>query len=270
MSVYFGQLGRLVELKCPASQQVTVDDDPEFQITAEGRRIGLVSAARGRRTWSNQLSDASTPEQVAAVMAFANREWGPGPFIFVSADAPVTNMLPPSVASCDPAENFSAGISAGLAMPTPDGWAGRSYVGDGTAFMFFGATRTPVLPGVKVTGAAYVLGAGAAARLNWYDANEQPIGTTTSSVVGNDGATVRSWVTAVPPAGAAGVVVSAVKAKQGVWPSLTWTDGLFPRTDGQGCPKSILHGLSRNLILASRDLRGGRYSNLSFTVSEVG
>lgn len=271
--IYLGQLGRMVELKCPSSQQMLVEDSTSFKSTLEGRRIAQVSPSVGRRSWQCQLSDASTPDQVGAFMAFINREWGAGPFIFVSADAPVTNMLSPAAASCDPDEALPGSgviISATPPMLTPDGWAGRSYLKNTANSVFFGQ-RVPLPSSGKVTASAYVTGANGAVRVSWYNAAGAGLGTTESAVKSAAGTVVRSFLTATPPLGAVSALVSASSSvTQTCRPALTWTDGLLPWADGQGCAKAVIHAASRDLILASRDPRGGRYSNLSFTVSEVG
>lgn len=272
--IYLGQLGRMVGLKCPASQQITVEDATSFKSTLEGKRLAQVSQDRGRRSWQCQLSDASTPDQVGAVMSFINREWGIGPFIFVSADAPVTNLFTTDAASCDPAEfiptSGSSAISTGP-MLTPDGWAGRSFSKDVNNGLFLGKDLLPVIPGQRVTVSAYVRGVGGAVQLAWRNAMGDSLGSVTSTVVAGTSNVVRSFVTALPPVGAVGFRVSVNSATTQVSrPAATWSDTLLPWADGQGCMKAIAHGASRDLILASRDPRGGRYSNLSFTVSEVG
>lgn len=271
MSIYLGQLGRLVELKCPAQQQVAAEDRFSFQTTLEGRVKAQVRPV-GRRTWQVGTSDATTPAQQGAIMSFLNGEWGPGPFVFVSADAPVTNMLSPDAASCAPgAFTAGSGTAVGEAGPllTLDGWAGRSYSNNGAGTVFFGTEKVPVLPGQKVTASAYVLGAGAIARIAWYDAADGSLGSTSSAITATAGTVTRSWVTATAPANAASALVCAVSATAMARPALTWTDALLDWADGQGCPKVVVHGASRNLVLASREARGGRYSNISFTVQEV-
>ncbi|WP_372699425.1 hypothetical protein [Arthrobacter sp. JSM 101049] len=272
MSIYLGQLGRLVELKCPAQQQVAAEDRFSFQTTLEGRVKAQVRPV-GRRTWQVGTSDATTPAQQGAIMSFLNGEWGPGPFVFVSADAPVTNMLSPDAASCAPgAFTAGPGTAVGEAGPllTPDGWAGRSYSNNGAGAIFHGSEQVPVIPGSKATASAYVLGAGAFVRIAWYDAAGNGLGTASSTITATAGTVVQSWITATAPAGAASAFVCSVNATASALPALTWTDTLFPRSDGQGCPKAVVHGASRNLVLASREARGGRYSNISFTVQEVG
>lgn len=271
--IYLGQLGRMIELKCPSSQQVAVEDTTSFKSTLEGRRIAQVSPSAGRRTWQCQLSDASTPGQVGAVMSFLNREWGNGPFMFVSADAPVTNLLTPAQASCDPKTFSGASAIAGGPMKVgSDDWAGRSVMNSNVTDLLgvAGNAYSPVLPGQRVTGSAYVLGAGAAVHLYFYDVNGVRITSWGSGVLGNNSTAVRSWVTQVAPSNAASARIFAQNAMQACRPAITWTDGLLDWADGQGCHKAIIHSPSRDLIMASRDPRGGRFSNLSFTVSEVG
>ena len=273
--IYLGTPGRMVELKCPASQQVQPQDGYSFETTAEGRVRGQARPARGRRSWSVSTSDATTPKEQSAIMAFVNGEWGPGPFWFVSAEAPVTNLLSPDAASCDPAEAVlgSGTILTGTPpMLTPDGWAGRSYTKSTTNVLFFGAS-IPCLPGVKVTASAYVTGNAGAVRIYWYGpgGTVDPLGSNESSLKSTTTTVVRAHVTATPPAGAVSFrVATNASVTQACRPAATWTDSLFDPADGQGCPKAVLHGASRSLVLASRNARGGQYSNLSYTVQEVG
>lgn len=270
--IYLGTPGRMVGLKCPSSQQLTSEGEPSFEYSLEGRRLAQVAPSIGRRAWQCQLSDASTPDQVGAVMAFINREWGNGPFSFVSADAPVTNMVSPAASSCDPELILGSVLLAGGPMPLLDGsWAGRSIINsDPAQLLAFSPEHVPAIPGQAVTGSAFLRGAGAVARMYFYDAAGIPISNYASTVSATASTTVRSWVTAVAPSNAVTCRVFGHSASQGARPAITWTDTLVDWADGQGCAKAIIHSPSRTLIMASRDPRGGRYSNLSFTVSEVG
>lgn len=267
MSSFFGSLGRLVELKCPSSQGVSSDEKVSFSTTVEGRRKGQMLRV-GRRTWSLRTSDATTPLQVSAIMQFSLGAWGKGPFVFVSDDAPFTNLLSPDAASCGPEAGWRVSNSADGPMLTSDGWAARSIKNDLLSeVLWFGEEFTPVLPGRRVTASAYLLGAGAAVRLYWYDVIGNQLSFATSAVKATASTVVRSHLSAMPPAGAVSCRVRAVDAVQGAWPAVTWTDTLQPFSDGQGCPKAVLHGASRELTLTGV---GRNYSNLSFTVTEVG
>lgn len=269
---YLGTLGRLVELRGINSQQVEAEDRYTFQTTLEGKVVGQVRRV-GRRSWELGTKATTRAEDLAAIMSFANGEWGDGPFVFVSADAPFTNMLSPAAASCDPdALNPGSGTAAGAAGPllTPDGWAGRSYSNNGAGTVFFGTEKVPVLQGLPVTAAAHLLGAGAIARIAWYDAAGGDLGSTSSAVPATAGTVTRSWVTAAPPAGAVSAMIGAVNATAMARASITWTPELRKWADGQGCPKAVLHGTSRTLTAAHQDPRGLRAGSLGTTIQEVG
>lgn len=270
MSAYLGTPGRLVELKCPADQAAPGDDVFTFERTLEGR-VKAQARPFSRRAWRVQVSTA-TPQDVGALAAFAGGEWGRGPFIWVSADAPVTNLLTPDQSLCDPSTLYTAGVTAtGPLNLGADGWAGRSFTNPSPATAFyFGEQGSPVLPGQPVTASAYVVGAGAQARIRWVDASGAFISFSTGTAQGVAGSARRAWVTATAPANAALAQVQAVNTAQGARPALTWTDTLFEWSDGQGCPKAVISGLDRQLILALREPGYGRYADASFTITEVG
>lgn len=266
MPVYLGSLGRLVKLPYVGSQQVQAEERYNFSSTLEGKRKAQVKP-KGPRTW-DLSADHYRPNEHSLLSQFANGAWGNGPFVFVSADAPVSNMLTPAAASCDPALVNGATNSAGGPMLTPDGWAGRSYMNsDPAKLLWFGTGHTPVIPGMRVTVSAYLLGNGAAVRIYFYDATGVSLPSSTSTVSATAGTVVRSHVTREPPPGAVSCRVLAVNAIQGTRPAITWTPTLLDWADGQGCEKAVVHGVTRDQVLA---VAGNTYSNLSFTVSEVG
>jgi len=260
----------MIGIKCPASQNVEHEERYTFRTTLEGRRKAQPRPI-GRRTWSLQTSDATTPAQVATLMQFAQGAWGPGPFIFVSVDAQCTNILTPEAADCRAGEYIlapGAEVLGTTTMATPDRILPASYLKTKTERLYFGAARYPVIPGIPVTAAAYVRGAGAYVSVYWYDENNAFISSVDSQVRPVGSEAVRSWVTATPPANAVSMRFSMSReATQGGGPSLTWTDKLMPYADGQGCFKTVVHSVSRGLVLA---VPGATYSNLSFTVTEVG
>lgn len=267
---YLGTLGRLVELRGINSQQVEAEDRYTFQTTLEGRTKAQVRPI-GRRKWELGTKDTARAEDLAAIMSFANGEWGPGPFVFVSADAPFVNMLSPDAASCAADELYSGGAVGGPMDLGNGEWAGRSYLNPGATSVFFGKDETPVIPGKTITASAYLLGAGAVARVTWYDFEGKSMFTASSSVVGKVGEVVRSWVTTTPPTGARGARVSvSSQTAQAARPALTWTPELRKWADGQGCPKAVLHGASRSLTATHRDPRGLQAGSLGTTIQEVG
>lgn len=273
MSVYLGELGRLVELKCPSSQSVSVEDGTTFETTLEGRVKAQARSAR-RRSWSVDIG-AATPAEMASMLAFAGGEWGKGPFVWVSTDAPVTNLLPLEASLCGSQAIYSNTVSRGGPMQLGDGtWAGSSLTtSDPTGTLWVGASKAPVpvLPGQPVTASAWVIGAGGKVRLHWVAADGSAMaGTVTSSGTGAAGVPQRLSATGIPPAGAVSCTMSTTKATQITRPAITWTGAPFDWQPGEGCPKAVIHGLSRQIILALRDPSYGRYSNASFTITEVG
>lgn len=268
-------MGRLVELPYVESLSVAPEGQYSVDTTAEGRVRAQVRPALGRRVWTLSVKHYRPHEQ-ASLMAFVNGEWGPGPFVFIPTDAPVTNMLSPGAASCDPAEvilGTGAILTGTPPMKLPDGsWAGRSYAKNTVNSVFFGGP-VPVLPGVKVTASAFVTGAGGAVRIYWYGpgGTTDQLGSVESNIKSTTTTTVRSYVTATPPAGAVSCrVATNFTATQACRPAATWTDTLFTPSDGQGCSKAVLTEVSRDVVKALNNPRTGRWSDLSFTVQEVG
>lgn len=265
--IYLGSLGRMIGIKCPASQQAQSVEQFTFKDTVEGR----VKAQRrplGRRSWSLRTSDATTPGESAILQEFAAGAWGRGPFVFVSADAPHTNLLTPGASTCDPAEVAMGSGGSLLGSPpllTPDGWAARSVWKNTVNGAFFGEA-VPVLSGRRVTGSAYVSGAGGFVRLVFLNASGAVVSQVDSAAA--TPTVARRSVTALPPVGAVSarltVTASVTAAAR---PAITWTDTVQPYSDGQGCSKAVVHGVSRDQVLA---VPGNTFSNLSFTVTEVG
>lgn len=262
--IYLGSLGRMIGIKCPASQNVSTEERYSFRRTLEGR-VKAQPKPIGRRTWSLQTSDATTPQEHSLLSQFANGAWGPGPFVFVSADAAHTNLLSPEAANLDP--EYSVQTQGGP-VQLPDGsWAPRSFLGSGTENLTFTSQRSPLPPSGQISAGVWVQGAGAVVRLNWYDKDLAFLGGTSSTVASTGGWT-WSTITATPIANAAGVIVSADKASRATMPVLVW--GSTKPTvwsDGQGCPKAVVSSMSRDQVLAAP---GNTYSNVSFTVTEVG
>lgn len=270
MSVYLGTPGRLIELHCAADQALPGDDVFTFERTLEGR-VKAQARPLSRRLWKVQVSTV-TPRNLGALAAFAGGEWGRGPFIWVSEDAPVTNLLTPEQSTCDPSTIYTAGVTAtGPLNLGSDGWAGRTFTNSTPSTTFyFGSQGAPVIPGQKVTASAYLVGAGAAVQIRWADAAGTFLSFSTGPASGVTGVAKRLALTATVPANAALAQVQAVNAAQGARPALTWTETPFEWSDGQGCPKAVISGLDRQLILALRTPGYGRYSDASFTITEVG
>lgn len=268
MTVYLGQLGRMIELWSVPSSDVSVEEQYSFHTTLEGVRRAQ-RRPLGRREWSIN-ADYSTPHDSGVLADFASGAWGNGPWRFVPADAPNSNMLTPEAASCSPAGGMGAADSPDGPMNTPDGWAPRSILSSNPSVgMSFGNEYVPVLGDGPVTVSAYLLGADAAVRVFWYDAAGVSTGTHTSTVRATAGTVVRSWITATPPPGSASLRVRASNASRGCRPAVTVGDVLHPWADGRGCLKAVVVDAGRSATLAGSGF-GRQSENVSYTVTEVG
>ena len=266
MPAYLGQPGRLVPIRCQSAPVKRAD-----RYTAETTLEGAVKVQRSpgaRRSWEVGLGLA-TAAQIAALWGFDDGEWGNGPFVWVSPEAQVSNLLTPAQASCDKSTLYTAGVLAGGPMSLgADGDAGRSFLNPDPAVTFrFGGQAAPVIPGRTVTASAYLIGAGAKIQIRWEDAAGTYISTSTSGAQGTAGAPVRAYLTSTPPANAAIAYVNALSTSQAARPALTWTDTLVPYGPGGGCPKAIVDAVERD----PRVLTDTRYrASAQFTVTEVG
>lgn len=272
--IYLGTLGRMVGIKCPAQQSVEPEDRYSFETTLEGRRKAQRRSI-GRRSWLLQLSDASTPADHGSLMQFIEGAWGSGPWVFVSADAPVTNLLSPAEASCVSAPPMT-GISLGGPVDLgADGWAGSSIVASDPEVnmeIYTSLTSTPVVAGVPVTGSAWIQAgtvSPAYLRLYWHDPSGGTIMVSTSRPVLVSEGMVRVAVTDTPPSGATSVQAVALRAIRLAKPVVTWTGEMFDWAAGEGCNRAVVHAVSKSTVLAGRQ-RGRQYANLGFTVTEVG
>ena len=267
MPVYLGSLGRLVKLPYVGSQQVQAEERYNFSSTLEGKRKAQVKP-KGPRTWALS-ADHFRPNEHSLLSQFADGAWGNGPFVFVSADALVSNMLTPGAASCDPALIVATSFvsNGGPAEVEPGLWVGRSYLNTSSSINMAFPARTPVVPGKPVTGSAYVRGAGMKVYISFWDAADQFISSASSSGSGSASSWSRLSVTRTPPANAVRVAVYTNGAGRGAAPAVTWSEGVLPWSDGQGCDKAVVHGVTRDQVKA---MPGHTYSNIGFTVSEVG
>ena len=270
--IYLGQLGRMVAIKCPSAQVSQSEDSLVFSTSLEGRRRAqALPRVSELRSW-NLRTALNKPGDVAKLQAFVRGDWGAGPFFFVSADAPNTNLLDPQVASCHPWHALYAWTSAGGPIQTEEvGWLPQSYFNsDPSSALAFGATSyaVPVLPGQEVTGAAFVSGAGAYARLYFYDSSGATV-VSYSSGIRSSGVddVVRSWITREAPPNAVSCRVLAMNTVRAAGPTITWSEGLLPWADGEGCSQAVVHGASRDLLYTVDDRT---FSALDYVVTEVG
>lgn len=270
MTVYLGTLGRMIPIYSTPSAQLDAEERYSFSTTLEGRRKAQARPI-GRRTWglSAQFAD---PSEHSALSAFANGAWGIGPFIFVPVDAPHTNLLTPAASTCMET-TFSTAKPGGPVNLGADGWAASSLttpIEDPNGMYFGDASELiPVTPGQPVTGSAWVQGIGARVRLNWYDMNGNYLSSFVASTSTATSTMSRLSVVGTPPSGAAAcrLLIVGPAGMRATRPAVTWSNGVQPWSDGQGCKKAVVSTFSRDQVLA---VIGNTYSNVSFTVTEVG
>lgn len=269
--MYLGTVGRMASIKCPTMQRVNHADRYTFSTTLGGA-VKAQAGPVGKRTWDIGLGSLTTPADVGVLMEFANGAWGPGPFWFVPSDAPVVNMLTPKAAVCDPSTLTLGGGTVLLGSPPmnlgDDGVAARSVWTDGAGPVTFGSP-IPVIPDSPVTGSAWIMGTGSI-ELSFHNASGGQVRLARSPLT-TASTPQRVSTTVTPPTTAAYVIL---RVTQGVTetarPAVTWTDEVYEWGDGQGCQKAVVHNTTRDLTKAWRNPRTGRWSDVSFTVQEVG
>lgn len=264
---YLGTPGRLVEVKCPSVQRVESPSRYAFSTTLGGRTKAQL-LPEGDRVWDLAFGDVTTAEQVSVLADFADGAWGPGPFWFISTEAPVTNLLTPLAASSDADATVLYGVQGG-AWDTPEGLVARSVLYPDSSPVVGWNVNVPVLPGQRVTGSAIVQGAGGYVRLSWYDAAGNHISNANSAQLSGEGAE-RVAVTALPPASASYVRMSVspdvVRAAR---PQVTWTDGPVAWSEGRGCPSAVVVRGQRSLVLTDHEGRTQTLESVGFTIQEV-
>lgn len=175
----------------------------------------------------------------------------------------MTNLLSPQASQLEPDHVYGSVAGEGGPVQTPDGWAARSML-KGPDLMTF--DRVPVLPGGVVTGSAYVRGDGGRVRLRFFDIAGELVAVRDSgpatAVMG------RQSVTRAVPDRAVSVQLSVAGAvEQMTRPAVTWTDEVQEYSDGNGCPKAVVHAVSKDLVHVGVT---GTFSSMGFTVTEVG
>ena len=267
MTVYLGTLGRMIPIYSTPSAQLETEERYSFSTTLEGRRKAQVRPI-GRRTWglSAQFAD---PTEHSLLSQFANGAWGPGPFVFVPVDSVMTNLMTPDESLCIPTHTDSIVSAGGPVQLGSEGWSARSYqsADPGASPLLLSRTAVPVLPGKRVTGSAWVRGSGAYVRLHWYGEGDAYLGLSIGNATSTPSVMTRVQVTGTPPAGAVSCRLFSSSATQVTQPAVTWTDSLSEWGAGEGCPRAVVSAFSRDQVLA---VQGNTYSNISFTVTEVG
>ena len=261
---FIGSLGRLVEVPFTASESVSRANRYSERFTVEGRRRVQASPS-APRSWSVDVSGASASE-LSGLYDFASGAWGNGPFLWVSVDAQVGNVLTPRQSIFADRESSSNFVSGGPVLDSDGVWAPVSLVCSVASGWVPVWRSIPVIPGRAVTFSADVSGDDPRLVVSARESSGGQL--SSASAEGSGGAMQRVSVTIVPPEGAvsvwAGVHSSVTRL---VRPQVTWTEGAVPYASGRGCVAAVVDGLSEDLLVVTRR---GPISSVSFTVLEVG
>lgn len=203
------------------------------------------------------------------------------PYVLVTAEAQVSNVLTPERSTMTSLLLPSAGLGLGGAFPLEGGaYSTVTRLNPSAAFGNMAAVRVgpcPVPPtwtGRTVTVSAWVAtarAAGALVVLQWLNAAGVAISGAVngSSVTGMD-VLRRSTASGVPPAGAVACRVEIQYAEIVAQPQVTWTDGPVEWSPGNGADRVVITGLDRDTELQVPDSRHLRRASYSLNLTEVG
>lgn len=264
MTTYLGPVGSLIEIKCPA--ELNISGGRAVSLTRTLSRQKAFMARAGSREWSAQLSEATTPGQVSGLSWLA--EFGNPPFVWYPPDATVGNILDPAVAALAPARHN--GLEGALVEVEPGVWV-KSAVPNGSTTLgmpYRGSSLDPIpiIPGRPLTISAWLQGSDAGIGLVWRDIQGNTVSSGGTRPSQNLAKLTRVSRTVAPPLGA--VTVSLIlHCQMAAGPAVTLTDAMTPYSPGKGCKRTVIHGLSEAVTLATAKQSMSGYS---ITVSEVG
>lgn len=260
-----GEMGRLVEVRFTATENVSRTERYAEEFTIEGRRR-VQLRPHAPRSWGVSVPIGGS-EDIAVLAEFFSGGWGNGPWQWVPVAAQVGNMLTPEESMLVDFRTIGSYLEpAGPTRASDGSFVGRSLAVDlSSGWVGVNGRDIPIIPGREVTWAADVEGSGPQLTMSFF--NEA--GATTglhSSNSGGSGMT-RVSVTATPPPGS---VYASVGVRSSVTritrPQVTWTPGPVSWSAGHGCGMVVLEGLSEELLTVDHT---GPQSSASFTILEV-
>lgn len=236
------------------------------KVTLGGRQRVQVSP-QVLREWSCSLPLA-TPEESQHLKAIASGVFGLGPFAWVPVQATATNVLSLGASMPGPSHRSwsGAGDASGAWQVPGLGLVRHSVVADG-ATVILGA-GTPVVPGLPVTGGAYVSGTEATrVVLQLMDASGSIV---VSQLAPGSAAVAAGRFTAtvdVAPPSVVSARLAITGAMQVGLPSISWTPRAAAWVPGGGSTQVIVEGFDADVKHVS-DWQGV-LEDVSFTVKEL-
>lgn len=258
MAGYIGELGRMHKILWPTPVKVTNPTRYEVQ-SAPSRRWAFVSspASARRREWSLEVT--GTNAETAELAQLVAGAFGDGPWVFISDEAAVTNVLTPE-------ESMLSGVANAGAADGVGGVGARSRTGGGPIAI---AEACPCIPGEPVTVTVDMSGAAGVLVVQPVNAAGQPVG---SAVTARPSGELMERVSVVIPAlplGACAVKIQTRGSTTVTRPQVTWTDGPVPWDMGAGAASVIIEEAQTTYTNYEFHMRE-MWRTLSLTIREVG
>jgi hypothetical protein len=244
MRHHIGPFGGLVGFRSPPVGTSVSVVRPSSSITLLSGRVVTQRAPASSRSWRMTIPKAAG-DDVRHLLALEKGTYGPPPWWLYLPAVARSNMLPPAAGTPGLGGDLTrldGDVEAGVPVLVDGGRHVWTVTGVFVAPAEAGvADPLPVLPGRTYT--ASFFGAGGVT-LRWVDAE--------GVALSGDGASGsgRTWVTAVAPVGAAGVLVEV--AADGTVAALQLNEGgLRSWTPGEGMPRVVISGLEQVYQLAT-------------------
>lgn len=262
---YLGQPGRLVQVPCTASEDVSRADRYVLETTVEGRQRAQVRPATPR-SWTVDVP-LGPGAALSGLEDFAWGAWGNGPWHWVSVQAHQGNLLTPRESMLLDRASVSTETvqDAGPVRGAAGEWASRSVTVTLSSGWVALVRGVPVVPGQPFTFSCDVQGTDPQVHVAFMDAAGGTVGTHIQAGPGTS--MQRVSVSATVPAGAVEAYVGLRSTvSRAARPQVTWTSKPVPFMPGHGCRSAIVDGLSSALEVVGPE---GPLSSVSFTVTEV-
>lgn len=265
MTTYIGTPGALMKVACPSRLSSGGGRAVLFEDTQSRRKAFLGRSVL--REWSVDIG-AVSPRDMAVFEHLA--DFSMPPFVYYPDDAVLHNILAPAYAAL--AVGTHTGLDASLVEVEP-GLFVKAVAASGNNFSLPYRNglldQVPIPQGVPVTVSAWMRGGTVSGDTQisviWRGAAGEYIATESTRFPGTSTLT-RRHVTLTPPPGAASMTFQ-MWAQQTAGIAVSLTNTLMPYAPGRGAPRTVVRGLSRDLIVAYDRLT---LEDASFTVTEVG
>lgn len=255
-----------MSVTCPSRLSSGGGRAVSFEDTQSRRKAFLGRSAL--REWSVDISTVA-PRDMAVFENLA--DYSRPPFVYYPDDAVLHNILSPAYAAL--AAGTHTGLDASLVEVKPGVFV-KAVAASGNNFSLpyrdgTGLDAVPIPSGVPVTVSAWMRGGTVSGDTQisvvWRGATGENLSTVSTRFPGTSVLT-RRHVTLTPPPGAASMTFQ-MWAQQTAGIAISLTSSLMPYAPGRGAPRTVVHGLSRDLIVAYDRLT---LEDASFTVTEVG